>query len=43
MASQKITHDELNLLIKLAKKVLWCDRETKRKIKIFFKSLTDLN
>ncbi|MEL0588107.1 MAG: class I SAM-dependent methyltransferase [Planktothrix rubescens PR222] len=32
MASQKITHDELNLLIKLAKKVLWCDRETKRKI-----------
>jgi hypothetical protein len=32
MTSQEITQDELSLLVKLAKKVLWCDRATKRKI-----------
>ncbi|ERT04241.1 hypothetical protein M595_5809 [Lyngbya aestuarii BL J] len=32
MTNQEITKDELSLLIKLAKKVLWCDRATKQAI-----------
>jgi len=32
MTNQKITKNELNLLIQLAKKVLWCDRATKQAI-----------
>ncbi|MDT9341701.1 class I SAM-dependent methyltransferase [Trichodesmium erythraeum 21-75] len=32
MIDQEIIHDELSLLVKLAKKVIWCDRATKQKI-----------